>query len=296
LCAALRPLPLRPPPLRAASARLRLGCAALCRSGAQARARGGNCAAPSVYLRPSAACLLRGTATRAAARMCAAACLHGCGTAAKRERGGVRAGALAHHLHAAATAATCHCAAPRARSRVTRLTSVAVWSNTAVVRCGGGPLGRGAAAAGARRGHRDKKQSALRCARRRAAPRAWLMQRHPVRALTRRAPLAARRTAKRRCRLLRRRATWAWCSCWWSAARTSRQKAECAALRPPPRRGALAVPCAQIHRGSGTNPLSLSGLPRLPPASRLRAAAARQSCCPAAPAVGLQLVHAAVLR
>jgi hypothetical protein len=63
------------------------------------------------------------------------------------------------------------CAALRARSRVTRHAPRAVRSNAAVVGCGEGPLGRGAAAGGARRGQGDKNQRALRRARRRAAPR-----------------------------------------------------------------------------------------------------------------------------
>jgi hypothetical protein len=94
-------------------------CCALHKRGASARERGWrNCAAPSVYLHRSAACLSRVAATRAAAHMRAAACRHGCGTAAERGRGGVRAGALVHHLRAAATAtAALSCLAAAARRR-----------------------------------------------------------------------------------------------------------------------------------------------------------------------------------
>jgi hypothetical protein len=123
-----------------------------------------------------------------------------------------------------------------------------------------------------------------------------------ARALTRCAPRAARRVVKRRCRLLWRRAAWAWCSCCWSEARTSKQKTtRCATTpRPPPRRaartlcasilpsvaaaarrrrgggGALAVPCARIHRGSGTASVRLAAAA---PAPRTRTDAALRSSC-----------------
>jgi hypothetical protein len=78
--------------LCAASARPRLRSAALCRSGAHARAGGAQLAAPSVYLRLPPVCLPRGAATRAAARMRAATCGHNCGAAAARHwRGDVGA-------------------------------------------------------------------------------------------------------------------------------------------------------------------------------------------------------------
>jgi hypothetical protein len=103
----------------------------------------------------------------------------------------------------------------------------AVRTDTTVVGGGEGPLGRGAAAAGARRGHRDTRHSCT--LQMRAACR-------PAGALTRHTPHTVRRIQWLRCRGLHTTAMFVWCSCWWSEARIPRQMTRCAALRP---RGAV---------------------------------------------------------
>jgi hypothetical protein len=97
--------------------------------------------------------------------------------------------------------------------------------------------GGGACGAGQRRGQRVQRCNGAR----RVQTTTQRALRRPARALTRQAPRAVRRMEWRRCHGLRGGATWAWCSCWLSVARTRRQETRCAAPRPQPRLAARVI-------------------------------------------------------